>query len=96
MAQDVLALGLYTQAKEKMESAFSERHNLANQLSGLVSNATHGNNIMGLEVRTVNIKSAQVILDKMSKLEEEIKSALDVMNANATKCGKTVLKLSGQ
>jgi len=94
MAQDVAALGLYQKAENKMETAFSKRHERASALQFLASKvATHNAVIEGVVTR-FDVKQAQNILAEMARLEEEIASALMVMNANAPRCGKPIMRLS--
>ena len=94
MAQDLAALGRYQQAENKMETAFSKRHERASALQFLAGTvATHTPTIGGVVTR-FDLKQAQKILAEMARLEEEIASALMVMNANASKCGKPIMRLS--
>jgi hypothetical protein len=94
MAQDAVALGLYQKAEDKMESAFSKRHDRASALQLLAGKVATHNPAVGGVVTRFDVKKAQKILAEMARLEEEIASALDVMNANAPKCGKPVMRLS--
>jgi hypothetical protein len=94
MAQDVVALGQYQRAKEQMENAFVRRRNYATDLQILASTVSHGQVIEAGVVKRFHIGRAQEILNQMSVLEEEIASAITVMNANAPKCGKPVMRLS--
>jgi len=94
MAQDAVALGLYQKAEDKMESVFSKRHERASALQLLASNVATNQQVIGVVVTRFDIKQAQKILAEMARLEEEIAAALAVMNANAPKCGKPVLRLS--
>jgi hypothetical protein len=94
MAQDVVALGLYQQAEDKMESAFSKRRERAGALQFLASMVATNRQVMGGVVTRFDVKQAQNILAEMARLEEEIASALKVVNANAPKCGKPTLRLS--
>lgn len=94
MAQDAVALGLYQKAEDKMESAFSKRHERASALQLLASNVATNHPIIGVVVTRFDTEEAQKILAEIARLEEEIASALAVMNANAPKCGKPVMRLS--
>jgi hypothetical protein len=51
-------------------------------------------NISGGVVQSFKVNRAQEILNRLSQQEEEIAAALKVMNENAPKCGKPVMKLS--
>lgn len=94
MAQDVAALEQYNQAKEQMENAFLRRRNYATDLQILASSVSFGQEIERGVVRRFYAGRAQEILSQMTMLEQEIASALAVMNANAPKCGKPTLKLA--
>lgn len=94
MAQDAIALGLYQKAEDKMESAFSKRHERASALQLLASTVATNHPVIGVVVTRFNVKQAQNIVGEIARLEEEIAAALAVMNANAPKCGKPVMRLS--
>jgi hypothetical protein len=94
MAQDVAALGRYQQAENRMETAFSKRHERASALQLLASAVATHNPAIGGVVTRFDVKQAQKIVAEIARLEEEIASALTVMNANAAKCGKPIMRLS--
>lgn len=89
-----LALGRYTEAEDKMKHAFTQRRNMATDLDGLLRRVTMSQNISGGVVQSFNANRAQEILDQLSQQEQEIAAALSVMNENAPKCGKPVMKMS--
>jgi ABC-type methionine transport system ATPase subunit len=89
-----LALGRYIEAEDKLKHAFTQRRNMATDLDGLLRRVTMSQNISGGVVQSLNVNRAQEILNRLSQQEEEIAAALNVMNENAPKCGKPVMKLS--
>jgi hypothetical protein len=97
MAQDRqadLALGAYTRASERMETTFQLRENLANNLADVARSWTTLERITGNVVTRFDVAKAQNILTRIADLETELAEALKVMNANAPKCGKQVMRLS--
>ena len=94
MAQDDNALERYQLAEDKMETAFSKRRERAGALQFLAGMVTTNRQVTGVVVTRFDVRQAQNILAEMARLEEEIASAVEVMNANALKCGKPVMKLS--
>jgi hypothetical protein len=89
-----LALGRYTEAEDNLKHAFTQRRNMATDLDGLLRRVTMSQNISGGVVQSFKVNRAQEILNRLSQQEEEIAAALKVMNENAPKCGKPVMKLS--
>ena len=89
-----LALGRYTEAEDKMKHAFTQRRNMATDLDGLLRRVTMSQNISGAVIQSFNATRAQEILNRLFQEEQEIATALQVMNENAPKCGKPVMKLS--
>lgn len=88
------ALGRYTEAEDTLKHAFIQRRNMATDLDGLLRRVTMSQNISGGVVQSFNAHRAQEILSQLSKQEDEITAALKVMNDNAPKCGKPVMKMS--
>jgi hypothetical protein len=63
-------------------------------LAQLAEDMAGGDDITAATVRAFNVAKAQELLRAMSTVEDEIKSALALMNTNAPKCGKSVMRLS--
>jgi hypothetical protein len=93
MTQDFEALGRYTDAENRMRKAVEERDKIINQLN-LSTQSFGKNSIMGGYIKPYNVLRAKNFLEDISKLEEEINSDVSEMNANASKCGKSTVRIS--
>ncbi len=93
MTQDFEALGRYTDAESRMNKAIEERDRIINQLN-LSTRSFGKNSIIGGYIKPFNVLWAKSFLEDISKLEEEINSAVSEMNANASKCGKPTVRIS--
>jgi len=93
MPQDFEALGRYVDAENRVKGLIDERDKIITQLN-LSTQSFGRNSIMGGYVKTYNVLRAKDLIENISKLEEEINSAISEMNANAQKCGKPTLRIS--
>ena len=93
MAQADEALKRYTSAYDRLTKAITERHKLVSRLEGL-SLSVKVEAIQGGYVKLFNAPRAQGLINEISKLEEEISSAVVDMNAHAALSRKPTIRTS--
>ncbi len=99
MAQDSDDLGRYTDAKEKLDTALTTRHNLATELAVLANKITTGpdmdeSNSDEAIVASFDAKRALDIVGQMIEVEAEIDSAVEVINRHAAEAGLPFMRMS--
>jgi hypothetical protein len=93
MPQDFEALGRYVDAENRVKKLVDERDKIITQLN-LSTQSFGKNSIMGGYIKMFDVLRAKNLIEDISKLEEEINSAVSEMNANAQKCDKPTLRIS--
>jgi hypothetical protein len=93
MTKDFEALGRYTDSETRLNTIVEEREKIISQLL-LYSQGFSKKSVIGGYVRPYNVLKAKAFIDDISRLEEEINSAISDMNANALKCEKPTIRYS--
>ena len=99
MAEDSDELGRYTDAKEKLDTALTARHNLATELAVLANKIATGpdldeSNSDEAVVTSFDAKRALDIVGQMIEAEAEIDSAVEVINRHAAQVGMPFMRMS--
>ena len=99
MADDSDDLARYTDAKEKLDTALTTRHNLATELAVLANKIATGpdldeSNSDEAIVTSFDAKRALDIVGQMMDTETEIDSAVEVINRHAAEVGKPFMRMS--